>query len=99
MDQSEAQILFKRFAAPLAAYASTSPERKELAAMLARNLWMAMIAGPEGEAEIWTVLKTIGGIDGGSLLVIQELYLNQMRPTVTAEQLDALRNLFPLKKQ
>lgn len=67
--------------------------------MLARNLWMAMIAGPAGEAEVWTVLKTTGGLDNDSLQVIQELYLDQMRPAVTAEQLAALRTRFPLEKK
>lgn len=60
MDRSEVQTLFRQFSAPLAAYAATSPERKALADMLARNLWTAMIAGPEMEVQTWVVLKTTG---------------------------------------
>ncbi len=43
MDQAEIQDLFRRFAAPLASYAATSKERRELAEMLAKLLWMAMM--------------------------------------------------------
>lgn len=57
MDQAEVQTLFRKFAAPLAGYAATSPARKELAEMLARNLWTALIAGPEMEEETWKVFK------------------------------------------
>jgi hypothetical protein len=38
MGQSEVQSLFRKFAARLGGYAATSPARKELAEMLARNL-------------------------------------------------------------
>ena len=62
-------------------------------------LWMAMIAGPEMEAEMWTVLKTTGGLDDDSVQAIQELYLNQMKPAVTTEQLADLRKRFALKKE
>ena len=51
MDQAEIQDRFRRFAAPLASYAATSEERRELAEMLAKLLWMAMIAGPRMEEE------------------------------------------------
>ena len=49
MDQTEVEALFRKFAAPLAGYAATSAKRKEGAEFLARNLWTAMIAGPEME--------------------------------------------------
>jgi hypothetical protein len=60
MDQTTVQSLFRKFAAPLAGYAATSPARKELAEMRARNLWTALIAGPEMEEEAWNILKTLG---------------------------------------
>jgi len=43
MDQDKVQALFRKFAAPLARYAATSPERKKLAEMLARNLWTTIL--------------------------------------------------------
>jgi hypothetical protein len=67
MDQAEVQTLFRQFAAPLAGYAATSPARKELAEMLARNLWTAMIAGPEMEEETWKVFKKQANLDDDSL--------------------------------
>lgn len=86
MDQTKVQILFRKFAVPLAAYANTSPERKELAETLARSLWTAMIAGPEMEAETWKVLKTTGKLDDASLQVIQQLYYDQMKPVVGEQE-------------
>jgi hypothetical protein len=67
MDQAEVQTLFRKFAVPLAGYAATSPARKELAEMLARNLWTAMIAGPEMEEETWKVFKKQANLDDDSL--------------------------------
>jgi hypothetical protein len=51
MDQAQVQALFLKFAALLADYAALLPVRKELAEMLDRNLWTAIIAGPEIEEE------------------------------------------------
>jgi hypothetical protein len=99
MDQSEVQTLFRQFAAPLAGYAATSLERKELAEMLARNLWMAMIAGPEMEAETWAIFKTNGKLDDDSLQMIQQLYFEQMKPAVTEEQVAHLRQRYHLRKR
>jgi hypothetical protein len=99
MDQTTVQTLFRQFTAPLATYAATSPERKELAEMLARNLWMAMIAGPEMEAETWKILKTTGKLDDDSLQAIQELYYEQMKPAVTDEELADLRQRYKLKRK
>jgi hypothetical protein len=53
MAQGEVQALFRKFAAPLAGYAATSLPRKNLAELLARNLWTALTAGPEMEEETW----------------------------------------------
>jgi hypothetical protein len=100
MDQAIVQALFRRFAAPLAAYAATSPERKELAEMLARNLRTAMIAGPESEEATWKVLKTTSRLDDDSLQVIQQLYNDQMKPVVSEQERAALRQRYqPRRKQ
>jgi hypothetical protein len=99
MDQAEVQALLRKFAAPLAGYAASSPARKKLADMLARNLWTAMIAGPEMEEETWKVLKTTGKLDDDSLLVIQQMYFDQMKPVVTEEQLVALRERYRVRRK
>ena len=99
MDQTTVQTLFRQFAAPLAAYAATSPERKEGAEMLARNLWMAMIAGPEMEGEVWKALKTIGKLGDDSIEVIRQLYCDQMKPVVTNEELADLRQRYQLRRK
>ena len=91
MEQAEVQALFRKFSAPLAGYGATSAARKELAEMLARILWRAMIAGPETEEEIRTVLTSTRRLGDESLQAIQQLYLNQMRPLVSEEQIAALR--------
>ncbi len=99
MDQTNVQTLLRKFAAPLAAYAATSPERKELAEMLVRNLWTAMIAGPEMEEETWNVFKTIGELDDDSIQMIQKLYSDQMKPVVSNEQLADLRQQYQLRRK
>src|SRR5713101_6990001 len=99
MDQAEVQALFRRFTAPLAGYAATSSARKELAEMLARNLWTAMIAGPEMEEETWKVLKTTGKLNDDSLQVIQQLYFDQMKPAVSDEELADLRQRYQLRRK
>ena len=99
MDQTEVQALFRKFAAPLAGYAATSTARKKGAEMLARNLWTAMIAGPEMEEETWKVFKKHAKLDDDSLQPIKELYFNQMKPVVSEEQLAALRQRYRLRRK
>jgi hypothetical protein len=99
MDQADAQSLFRKFAAPLASYAATSVARKELAEMLARNLWTAMIAGPEMEEETWKVFKMRANLNDDSLQPIKELYFEQMKPVVTDEQIVALRQRYLFRRQ
>jgi hypothetical protein len=99
MDQAEVQDLFRRFAAPLAGYAATSPARKELAEMLARNLWMAMIAGPEMEEETWKVFKSRANLTEDSLQPIKQLYFEKMKPVVSEEQLAALWKRYRVRRK
>ena len=94
MDQSEIQDLFRRFAAPLASYAATSEERRELAEMLAKLLWMAMIAGPRMEEETWQVLISTDNLAPESLQAVKEVYFQQMKPAVHEEELTVLRKRY-----
>lgn len=82
MDEEQVQARLRQFATPLAGYAATSPQRKELAEMLIRNLWTAMIAGPEMEEETWKTLKSTGKLDDDALQVVRQLYYEQMKPVV-----------------
>ncbi len=52
MQESDIQDLFIRFASPLSGFA-TLGGRKESVDELARNLWMAMLAGVEAEEQMW----------------------------------------------
>jgi hypothetical protein len=97
MNQAEVQSLFSKFAAPLAGYAATSPVRKDLAEMLTRNLWTALIAGPEMEEEVWKALKTTGKLDDDALQVIQQMYFDKMKPVVSEDQLVALRERYRVR--
>lgn len=99
MDQTEMQALFRKVAAPLAGYAATSAARKELAEMLARNLWMAMIAGPEMKEETWKVFKNRANLDDDSLQAIQQLYSDEMKPVVSDDQVAALRQRYRLQRK
>ena len=94
MDQSEIQDFFRRFAAPLASYAATSEERRELAAMLVKHLWMAMIAGPRMVEETWQVLISTGNLAPESLQAVKEVYFQQMKPAVNEEELAVLRKRY-----
>jgi hypothetical protein len=99
MEHAEAQALFRKFAAPLAGYAATSPPRQALAEMLARNLWMAMIAGPAMEEEMWKVFQKRANLDDDSLQPIKQLYFEQMKSVITDEQIAALRQRYRLRRQ
>lgn len=99
MDHPEATALFQKFAAPLAGYASSSPARKEAAEMLARSLWMAMIAGPEMEEETWKVFREQGGMDNDAIEPIKEVYFDKMKPAVSDDELVLLRQRYQLKRK
>lgn len=99
MDHAEATALFQRFAVPLAGYASSSPARKESAEMLAKSLWIAMIAGPEMEEETWKALREVGGLDDDALQPIKEVYFDRMKPAVTEEQRALLRQRYQIRRK
>ena len=99
MDQGAVQGLFRRFAAPLAPYAASSQDRKEIADFLARTLWTAMVAGPEMEEETWKVFETTGKLDDESLQAIKQVYFERMKPVVSEEELIGLRQRYQVRKK
>lgn len=99
MDQTKVEALFRKFSTPLAGYAATSTQRREGAEFLARSLWTALIAGPEMEEETWKIFTTTGNLDADSLLAIQEVYYQKMKPVVSDEELVDLRQRYQLKRK
>jgi hypothetical protein len=99
MTDADMQELLREFAAPLAPYAATSPERKDLADVMVRLLWAAMIAGPEMEAETWKSFREIAHLPEAGLKAIQNCYHQQMKPVVSPEQLEALRKRFGVRRK
>lgn len=97
MEHTDVQVLLRKFAAPLADYAATSAARKDLAEMLVRNLWMAMIASPEMEQEAWRIFQASGKLDDESLQPIKQVYYEQMRPVVSEDELAELRRRYQLR--
>jgi hypothetical protein len=91
--------LLRDFAAPLAQYATTSPERNDLADVMVRLLWAAMIAGPEMEEETWKSFREIAHLSEDGLKAIQNCYYQQMKPVVNPEQLATLRKRYGLKRK
>ena len=96
MNEDQVGALFRKFASPLGGYAATSTHRKELAGMLVRNLWKAMIAGTKMEEETWKVLKTTGKLDEDSLQLVQQLYFEQMKAAVSDKELAGLRKRYQI---
>ncbi|MGA2618071.1 MAG: hypothetical protein ABSF26_10710 [Thermoguttaceae bacterium] len=99
MTGADMQDLLRKFAAPLAQYASTSPGRKDLADVMVRSLWAAMIAGPEMEEETWKAFREIAHLPEEGLKAIQNCYYQQMKPVVTPDQLAILRKHFGVKRK
>ena len=67
--------------------------------MLVRNLWTAMIAGPEMEEATWEILRTTGKLDEESVQVIKETYFNQMKPVVSEDQILTLRKRYNVRRK
>ncbi len=98
MTETEVQALFKRFGAPLAAYAQSSAERRDGAVVLVKALWAALIAGPTMEEETWTMFKEVGHLADDNLQAVKDCYFQKMKPIVTDAQLAALRERYEVKQ-
>jgi hypothetical protein len=96
MEQADVQSLFRVFAAPLGRYV-TLGGRKEAVETLARNLWMAMLAGPAAEKELWQAMQGTADVPPELLELIHRCYCDQMKPTVSNEQLAVLRERYGIR--
>jgi hypothetical protein len=99
ISQAAIQALFHRFAAPLAPYVMSSPQRRGGAEVMVRALWTAMIAGPEAETETWKVFQEQAHLADEDLQAVKDCYYQKMRPVVSEGQLAALRERYGVKKK
>ena len=90
MEQPDIQDLFIRFAAPLSGFAALG-SRKESVEELARNLWMAMLAGSDAEEQMWTSLDQA---DADLCNTVKRCYFEEMKPLVSEQDLAALRKRY-----
>ncbi len=98
MTETEIQALFKKFGAPLAPYAQTSAERRDLAVVIVKALWGAFITGPAMEEETWEMFKEHGSLKDAELQAIKDCYYQKMKPLVSDAQLAALRKRYDIKQ-
>ena len=96
MEQTDIQSLFREFATPLGRYV-TLGGRKEAVETLARNLWMAMLAGPAAEKEFWDTMQGAAEVPSESVELIHRCYRDEMKPTVSGEQLASLRKQYGIR--
>ena len=92
MEKAEVQDLFVAFASPMLRYVAVAGG-KDAVDTLARNLWGAMIAGPELEAEVWRAMEA-SNADAELVTLLRHCYVNEMKQQVTADQLALLREQY-----
>lgn len=90
MQPADIEALFLRFAAPLSGFAALGG-RAETVDELARNLWMVLLAGDEAEEAMW---HSLAEADSDLGTTVKQCYLQEMKPQVNAEQLQALRQRY-----
>ena len=96
MDRSAIRSLFQQFAAPLEKYVVLGA-RREAVTELARNLWAALIAGPQAEQQVWDALQQSGDAPAALFDLIRTCYLDEMKPVVRREELAALRQHYGMR--
>jgi len=94
----EAQELFAKFAAPVFRAAKSPPQRKG-AQRLAQALWLSLVTGPEIEEAVFQSLKEVYGLAAEDLAIIKERYYREMKPSITEEELQALKARYKVKKK
>lgn len=94
----EARDLFAKFAAPVFR-AAKSPDQKKGAQRLARMLWLALVTGPDIEAAVFGSLEEVGGIGAEDVQIIKDHYYNEMKPSITEEEVKALKARYKVRKK
>ena len=82
---------FAEFAAPLVSFIAFGSE-KESVEVLAKNLWAAMLDGEEVEQQLWLALEENGQIDANILALVRRCFYEDMKTTLSPDQLTELRN-------
>ena len=90
MKQKEVQATFLRFATPLTTLVALGAD-KEAATELSRNLWMALIGGPDVEEHVFAAMRETSS---DLYDVLHRCYTEQMKPQVSDEELAALRERY-----
>jgi len=90
MEKEEVQATFIRFAAPLTSLVALGADRAA-ATELSRNLWLALIGGPDIEQQIFDAMR-----DTNSELydVLLRCYTDEMKPQVSEDELARLRERY-----
>jgi hypothetical protein len=88
MHEDEIRELFQQFATPLASFVSLGA-RQGSAEQIARNLWAALLGGPDVEAEVW---RAVEGTESALVDTLKQCYETEMKPLVTRQQLTDLRS-------
>lgn len=96
MDKHHIQEVFLEFATPLVPYVQLGG-RKEAMEEIARQLWMAMIAGDEAEQQFWSALSSDGQLPAEIIASIQKCFDDEMKPKVSAENLAELRENYGIE--
>jgi hypothetical protein len=88
MREEDIRELFRQFATPLAGFVSLGA-RQGSAEQIARNLWAALLSGPQAEEEVW---RAMASTESALADTLKQCYDTEMKPLVTRQQLADLRS-------
>ena len=91
LSQSELVGVFQRFAAPFISSPLGEAIGTDLATQMAQTLWRTMIDGRDVEEQVFQSMASVSPLAPNLLEPIRRCYDAEMKPLVTAEQLDSLR--------
>jgi hypothetical protein len=91
---AELEALFPRFAAPFISSPLGEAIGTDLAIQIAHALWRTMINGREVEEHIFQSAASATPLAPSLLVAIRRCYDAEMKPLITAEQLDFLRQWY-----
>ena len=98
LTDQETRKLFAKFAAPVFR-AAKSPDQEKGAHRLAQVLWLALVTGPEIEEATFQTLEGVDGIGAEDMQIIRDRYYNEMKPSITKEELQALKARYKVRKK
>ena len=78
--------------------AAKSPSQEQSAQRLAQSLWLAMVTGLEIEDAFFQSLEEFD-LDAKDIQVIKDRYYDEMKPSITKEELRALKTRYRAKKR